>query len=292
MAKRKTSKALATQKRRGKGPPARSAAKKKAAKRAVAVPDGLEGFQQLDKKLWSKVATQISEVVTQKRLQESNEVGGIILKSLFGGRIEQFRAYGTLHQTFQALAQGADFSASYLRYAVLIHDQLKVLRKTLGKADDVGPWLSVSIHRKLLVLKDPTVKAMTAVQIYNEGLDYAAACRAINQARSENEDYEETRGRPTQSIVAKSMPSLIRVMSRMLYGDSVGLDGLALTGTVKFAAPTLASLEGCTDGKVADLKEGVETLGRMVGDLERLRAGLADAIAERDAAQERAHGQA
>lgn len=290
MAKRKVSKALATRKGRSPGSSARSTGRKKAAKRAAAEPDDLEGLHRIKKELWCKVAAELAEVDVQGRLQESNEVGRIILESLFNGNFEQFEQFGVHYQTLQALALGSGFSVGYLRYAILIHGQLKELRETLGKTDDVGPCLNITIHRKLLILKDPAVKARVALQIYNKGLESDAASQVINQACREIAGYKNGRGRPKRSVVAKAMPSLIRVMRRVLYEESVGPDGLAPRSAAEFAMPTLGTLRGCSNEKVADLKDEVEALGQMLGDLERLQAGLADVIAEWEDVRERANG--
>lgn len=246
----------------------------------------LPGSESVDEALWTEVAEEITGVVVKKKVQESNEIGKILLDKFFDGKIANFKKRGASHQTFLALARGCSLSPSYLRYAIMIHDQLKSIRKVLGPTDDVGEYLSVSIHRKLTVLKDPELKANTALHIYNEGLDLEQATAAIDKARreyeandtSENKPKGPGRGRKAYSDLAKRFPMLVKTMSQVLYGGAVELEKLNLAGKPKLSKLSTDVLEGCNEDKIAELRNGVETLTKMSSDLEALRTQLSDVL--------------
>lgn len=252
----------------------------------------MNGYRALDRELWGAVAEEITGVLVRKKVQESDEIGRIILKSLFNGKIAQFREYGAQHKTFLALSESSELSPSFLRYAVLIHEQLKIIRRVLGPADDVGEYLSVSVHRKLTTIQDPQVLAMCALDIYNRGLNVEQATAAIYRARGEeleelelepaNSDLPQVPrddppapvGRPRYSELAKGLPVLVKSMSRLLYGGGVEIDQLRLSGKCKLVKIDANVLDGCTPEKIDELKNGLTTLERMSQDLATLWSDL------------------
>jgi len=91
--------------------------------------EGLPGEQEADSVLLDQAVAHINQLYIAKGLETARVIGEYVLTTFFGGDTETFRAKGSKHTSFRALAEREDLHVSHVWIwrAVSVVDQLQLL---------------------------------------------------------------------------------------------------------------------------------------------------------------------
>lgn len=166
----------------------------------------LPGAAKVDKKLLDEVVEHVNHLHTAKGLELARAMGEYLVKTLFGGKLENFGAEKK-HASWRALAERDDILVSHstLWYSVAILAQLRQL------PEDIGTALSVSHHRRLLPVRDAKAKETLAKRVVEEGLTIAQLEKEVARQRKK-EKKGDRRGRPAIPDYLKSLRRLPKLV--------------------------------------------------------------------------------
>lgn len=166
----------------------------------------LPGAARPDRRLIDHAVTHINRIYTARGMQMARELGEFVVQEFFGGDLGAAMERAGGHASWRGLASREDLlvSHSHLWSCVQVLGQLRRL------PDAVGTALSVSHHRRLLVVKDEQTMARLAEEAVREGLSVKELEERV-QAQRAREQRGERRGRKPLPGFVKAIHALRRV---------------------------------------------------------------------------------
>jgi hypothetical protein len=201
-----------------------------------------------DRDLLDRAVEHINGIYTAHGLRVARELGEYLVETFFGGDLDAAREQGRGHASWRALASRSDLlvSHSHLWSTVQVLDQLRRL------PDDIGSSLSMSHHRRLLVVKDEEARAKLAKEAVAERLNVKQLEAKVSEQRA-IEQAGETRGR-------KPLPTFVKAIRALKKVDLTAEDLSA------------EMLEALPVGEADDL---LQTIDQRIAALAELRARIA-----------------
>ena len=233
---------------------ARSKGKKTAivvARRPVSLAKGpaLPGQAAVRQDLIDAAVREINRAYVSKGLETAKGVGEYVLRTFFGGKVENFRKLGRKHASFRKLGEREDLHVSYvfLWNCVAMVDQLK------GLPGEVANALPVTHHTLLLPVHDEKAKLELAKRAVRQKMSKRELSAEVQKLRQRGKSNGDRRGRPAMTPTVRLFAALSRLATLARSAQMAGDDEVAALGPAK-----LGPLLGDADRNLAALKALVD----------------------------------